>query len=455
MKARLLIVAVMAAALTAGSRPVIVSGVSTPIDLPTEASAKTLLNGAIHFSEFVEIPAGRGRISAFVVYPERADKAPVVLVGADGRAMSDRARAVAVQLARRGFIGVVSGAGADQDAVRAYAAHIPAGDGTIATVAFNAALNERAWRNALTTLTEQTRNRFDTSAGLHIDHGDHAAMAMAEMAQERGRGGRGGGDDAAGVGGLAEKRDPFPANYVMAKTTVAHSPRKSEWVDIPLANGKLHTRIVYPAGDDKAPIVLVLHGAGGANDWVLGVGDQLAHDGLISLTLDMVSGLGPNGGNFESFEFPDDVMKAQGRLGREGVMARIKAAREYGLELPRANGKSATLGFCGGGGNSFRSAVEIPDLNAAVVFYGPPPDAADLAKIKAPVIGFYGQNDARITATVEPTAAEMKKLGKSYEPHVYPATTHAFLQFQDLGDNGKTTADAWPRAIAFLRKNLM
>ena len=74
-------------------------------------------------------------------------------------------------------------------------------------------------------------------------------------------------------------------------------------------------------------------------------------------------------------------------------------------------------------------------------------------KINAPVIGFYGENDARITATVAPTVAEMKKQGKVYESRIYPATTHAFLQFQDLGENTKATEDAWPKAIAFLRQH--
>lgn len=277
----------------------------------------------------------------------------------------------------------------------------------------------------------------------HVEH-----AALEEMAQQPGREGRGGEG-----GGLTDKRDDLPANYVMAKTVVAHSPRRSEWVDIPVGTAKLHTWIAYPQGNDRAPIVLVLHGASGPNDWVRGVADQLAHDGFIALTLDLVSGLGPNGGNFDSFEFPDDVVKAQGRLGRDGTLARIKAAREYGLKLPRSNGKSATLGFCGGGGNSFRAAAEIPDLNAAVVFYGPPPDSAAMATIDAPVLGFYGENDVRITSTVAPTAAEMKKQGKVYESHIYPRTTHAFLQFQDLGDNTKATEDAWPRAIAFLRQH--
>ena len=82
------------------------------------------------------------------------------------------------------------------------------------------------------------------------------------------------------------------------------------------------------------------------------------------------------------------------------VVADCNAVREYAMKLPDANGKLATVGFCWGGGMSFAYAVAQPELNAAVVFYGTPPAEDQLAKINAPVAGFYGGNDARITATV-------------------------------------------------------
>ncbi len=135
-------------------------------------------------------------------------------------------------------------------------------------------------------------------------------------------------------------------------------------------------------------------------------------------------------------------------------MRRFKAARDYALKLPRSNGKTASLGFCAGGGNSFRFAGEVPDLNAAVVFYGTPPDEATMSQIKAPVLGFYGENDARVTSTVQATITAMERLGKVYEPHIYPKTTHSFVMFQDAGANAAAITDAWPRAIAFLKKHI-
>ena len=112
------------------------------------------------------------------------------------------------------------------------------------------------------------------------------------------------------------------------------------------------------------------------------------------------------------------------------------------------------MGFCAGGTYSFRFAGEVPEINAAVVFYGTQPSADIMAKIKAPVLGFYGEDDARVTSTVEPTVSAMKQQGKSYEPHIYPHATHGFLEFQDLAGNPAATTDSWARTIAFLNQHL-
>src|SRR6185312_10532561 len=98
-------------------------------------------------------------------------------------------------------------------------------------------------------------------------------------------------------------------------------------------------------------------------------------------------------------------------------------------------------------------ATAQPALDAAAVFYGTSPAAEKLAAIKAPVMGFYGGNDARVNATIDPAVAEMKKLGKPYTPHIYEGAGHGFLRQQD-GQNGanmKATEQAWPATIAFLR----
>ena len=253
-------------------------------------------------------------------------------------------------------------------------------------------------------------------------------------------------------------RDPnLPAGEADARAALEKSPRHGEFVDVRMASGgPVKTWIVYPERKDKAGVVIVIHEIFGLSDWIRGVADQLARDGFIAVAPDLISGHGPGGGGTDSAGSRDDVVKLIRELTPEEVTTRLNAIREWAIKLPAANGKSATIGFCWGGGKSFSYAASQPGLNAAVVYYGTAPEAADLAKIKAPVLGLYGGDDARVDATIPPAEAEMKKLGKTYEPHLYEGAGHGFLRAQNdrEGANLKATRQAWPRTIAFLREQL-
>jgi carboxymethylenebutenolidase len=253
----------------------------------------------------------------------------------------------------------------------------------------------------------------------------------------------------------------------MAAKVVTQSPRKGEWVDIPMAGGtKLHTWISYPQTTGKAPVVLVYQPGpgmdmgepvtrGGGANWLRAIADQLAYEGFIAVLPDLTSGLGPNGGNFDSFQFPDESGAALNRIPHSAVLDRIRVARDYAMQLPMANGRLGATGFCMGGGLAWESAAEIEGVNAAVVFYGAPPDEPVMARIKAPVAAFFGANDLGLAPRIAPATAEMKRLGKSFEVEVYPEATHVFLYRQDLGRNMAATQDAWPKAMAFFKRHLM
>jgi carboxymethylenebutenolidase len=261
------------------------------------------------------------------------------------------------------------------------------------------------------------------------------------------------------VAAPAPARDPnLPPSEAQAKAALDSSPRHGEYVDVKMPGGgtPIRTWVVYPERKDKAGVVILVHEIFGLSDWLRGVADQVARDGFIAVAPDLVSGMGPNGGGTASAASRDDVVALVRNLTPEMATARLDAVRAYAVKLPSANGKSATVGFCWGGGRSFSYAVTQPALSAAVVYYGTPPEIADLGKVKAPVLGFYGGDDARVTATVAPAEAAMKKLGKSYEPHVFEGAGHGFLRAQDDrgGANLKATQAAWPRTIAFLRDHL-
>lgn len=254
-----------------------------------------------------------------------------------------------------------------------------------------------------------------------------------------------------GVGGLGNKSPDRPANLFVSASTVAHTSLRHEWVDVPAGKTKLHTWVEYPAGDAKAPVVILMHYDAGLDVSQQALADQLALEGFIAVAPDLLSGRGPKGGNFDAFAFPDDALRANLKLPRAEGLRLYKAAYDYSMKLPRGSGKIASLGCSLGGTLSFRFAAEMPGLSAAVEFYGLPPAEPMLAKIKAPVLGLYGGDDDLVDATIDSTGKTMQKLGKSFESHVYPGGTHAFMTYQAEGLNGAATSEAWPVAVAFLK----
>ena len=250
----------------------------------------------------------------------------------------------------------------------------------------------------------------------------------------------------------------LPASEAGAKQVLETSPRHGEWADVKMPDGgtPIRTWIVYPERKEKAPVVLLVHEIFGLTPWIRAVADQLAKDGFIAVAPDLLSGKGPGGGGTEATSSRDEVVGLVRSLKPEEVKARLDAVRAHALALPAASGKSATIGFCWGGGQSFAYATVQPALDAAVVYYGTSPETAQLASIKAPVLGLYGGDDARVNTTIEPASAEMKKLGRTYETEIYAGAGHGFLRDQEgrEGANRKAAEQAWPRTVAFLKKNL-
>jgi len=250
----------------------------------------------------------------------------------------------------------------------------------------------------------------------------------------------------------------IPPGEEQAKTSLEKSPRHGEYVDLKIegSDHPLLTWVVYPERKDKAPVVIVIHEIYGLTDWIRAVADQLAAEGFIAIAPDFISGKGPGGGGTASLQSRDDVVKLIRGLTDGEVNMKLNAVRSYAIKLPAANGKSAVAGFCWGGGRSFGYAAAQPALNAAVVYYGTSPEVKELGSIKAPVLGLYGGDDARVNATIGPAAEEMKKLGKVYEVEIYEGAGHGFLRQQDGRDgaNMRASQQAWSRMLGFLRKHL-
>jgi carboxymethylenebutenolidase len=286
----------------------------------------------------------------------------------------------------------------------------------------------------------------------------HAGHALDEFAR--------------GVAQAAPANLKLPADDMGVVARLASSPRKGEYVNIMVDGKPMRTWVVRPAGTGKAPVVVVIMEIFGLSDWIRGVADQLAAEGFIAVAPDIVSGHGKDGGDTSSLSTNQEITQAVLQLQAPEITGKLKAAREWGLKDSRSNGKSASVGFCFGGAQSFAFAVNEPALNAAVVYYGQAPTDAPpaargtppgpyvvsdrVANVKAPILGLYGglAQDARIGNTVAPTEAKMKELGKAYEPHIFEGAAHGFLRAQTGNDgaNMKASEQAWPMTVAWLKK---
>jgi len=243
-----------------------------------------------------------------------------------------------------------------------------------------------------------------------------------------------------------------------AKARLEKSPRHLEWVKVKQGKREVNCFLAFPEVKDKATAVVLIHEIFGLTDWVRGVADQLAEAGYIAIAPDLLSGAAPNGGGTSELGGADAVRKAISSLPPEQITADLNALVEYVSKLPACNGIVVVAGFCWGGSQSFRLATNNKYLKAALVFYGTGPTSEqDISRINCPVYGFYGGNDARVTATVSESANLMKKAGKTYEPVTYEGAGHGFMRAGEAPDaseaNQKARQQAWNRWKELLKRH--
>jgi len=250
--------------------------------------------------------------------------------------------------------------------------------------------------------------------------------------------------------GFPQDAPPKAAPVDPVKQRLEKSPRHHEWIDVKSGERTLRCFVVFPEVKEKAAAVLVIHENKGLNDWARSVADQVAEAGYIAIAPDMISGMGPDKGNTDSFKSTDEATKAIYLLEPAGVSADLGAVADAVIKLPACNGKLSVAGFCWGGMQSFEFATRRKGLTAACVFYGSAPkDEAALARIDCPVYGFYGESDNRINAGLDETKELMKKAGKVFEPVIYAGAGHGFMRSGESPEaskeNKQARDDAWKR----------
>lgn len=256
---------------------------------------------------------------------------------------------------------------------------------------------------------------------------------------------------AAGVSGLAILEALTP-DFAMGQQSQPDDPNINAQYLVypsPKGNGELRGYLVMPKKiHKKLPLILVVHENRGLNPHIEDVTRRLALSGFIAFAPDALFSLGG---------YPGDEDKARELFGkldqtktRQDFIESVKILQK----LPEGNGKVGAVGFCYGGAMANFLASELPDLAAAVPFYGGQPDLTKVAQIKAPLLIHYASNDDRVNAGAKAYDDALKAAGKNFQSFTYPNTQHGFHN-DTTPRYDKTAAElAWQRTLEFFEKYL-
>ena len=224
----------------------------------------------------------------------------------------------------------------------------------------------------------------------------------------------------------------------------------NEFISYPGATGDMRAYLSMPEGKKKLPGVIVIHENRGLVPHIQDVNRRMAMEGFIALAPDALS---PLGGTPENDD--DKGREMIGQLDRDATVKNFVAAVKYLKTHPRSTGKVGCTGFCWGGAMTNQVAVNAPDLNAAVPYYGSTPAPEDVPKIKASIMAHYAGNDERINAGIPAFEEALKKAGIEYQIFIYEGASHAFNNDTNPERYNKEAADlAWVRTIGFFKEKL-
>jgi carboxymethylenebutenolidase len=214
-------------------------------------------------------------------------------------------------------------------------------------------------------------------------------------------------------------------------------------------SGKMRGYLVQPAGSGPFPSVLVIHENRGLNPYIEDVARRMAVEGFLALAPDALAPAGGYPGN------DDDGKKLQAGLNRAKIQVDMLNSAKYLKAHALSNGKLGAVGFCFGGLVVNNLAVSLGgDLTAGVPFYGRAPKSEDVAKIRAPMLIQYAEDDKNVNAMRPGYEAALKANKVSFEMHTYPGTRHGFHNNSTSRYSEAAAKQAWGRTIAFFKKHL-
>lgn len=239
-------------------------------------------------------------------------------------------------------------------------------------------------------------------------------------------------------------------NYARAQTVPAQDDRiTTEHITYPGDDCTMKGYLTKPKQKGKYGTVVVIHENRGLNPHIEDVTRRVAVAGFLAIAPDALSPLGGTPTN------EDEARNMFGKLDMQKNLNNFMKAFDYAKSLDDANGKTGCVGFCWGGAMANQLAVNVPDLKAAVAFYGRQPEAADVPKIKAALQLHYGALDERINAGIPAFEEALKKAGTKYELYVYEGANHAFHNDTAPTRYNATAAKlAWERTVKLFNDKL-
>lgn len=222
-----------------------------------------------------------------------------------------------------------------------------------------------------------------------------------------------------------------------------------EFITYPAETGEMKAYLAKPPKGRKLPAVIVIHENRGLVPHIQDVTRRMAREGFLALAPDALS---PVGGTPEDIS---NVGELFGKLIPEQTTKNFVAAVKYLETHPKSNGKVGCTGFCWGGAMTNQVAVNAETLDAAVPYYGRQPSEEEVARIKAPILAHYAENDERINAGIAGFEAALKKYNKEYKIYIYPGTGHAFNNDSNPSRyNAEAAKLAWERTVSFFHEKL-
>lgn len=233
------------------------------------------------------------------------------------------------------------------------------------------------------------------------------------------------------------------------------SLRRQDFVEIKsTADRTVRVLVVYPQVETPAHVVIIVHEDRGLTSWERRLADQLAEAGFIAIAPDLLSNVAAKGSGTDSFETVAAARAAIYDLKPEQVAADLDAVFDYARNLSGGDRRVAVAGFGWGGAQSFLYAAHNPDVLATAVFYGAAPSAEAMKRIKAPIFGFYAENDARISGEVSKVKGQMQAAGRDLQAVTYAGAGHGFFRTGETKDAGpadcKARSEAWSRLLDVL-----